>query len=59
MTCKKIEIEDAFNRTCDNNYPEMHVGTVLGNIHGTTNNHSHTIPARGCDGVSKCMMIPI
>ena len=39
-------------------YSETHVGTVLGNVHITTNDCSHTILVRGLDGVSKCMMIP-
>ena len=49
----EIEIEDALNRARDNNYPETHVGTVLGNVHRTTNNHLHTNTSEGRDGVSK------
>ena len=39
-------------------YSETHMGTVLGNVCITTNDHSHTILVRGLDRVSKCMMIP-
>ena len=34
------------------------MGTLLGNVRVTTNDYSHTILARGHDGVSKCMTIP-
>ena len=41
------------------NYLEMDVDTVLGNVHVTTNDCSHTILVRGLDGVSKHMTIPM